>query len=680
MVQASQDRLQNKDPLNAMRWMGAAVSVSDAADQWTEYARLSLLIKSDQSKYRYQAIQAAINGYMRAQNDGARVNALLVLAEGLEKDRRGRDMVQALRLASDIQPRDDVTTALDAAIAKYGFRITEHRADNEAAAPRICAEFSENLIAAGTDYTPFVQLPDQGLVVQPDGRQICIDGVRHGERYTVTFRKGLPAENGEALIKDVDISLYIRDRTPKVTFPGRAYVLPRAADTALPIETVNLDTVELELRRVSDRNLLRAMQDDYFGRPLSEWQFDTFNEDLSEAIWTGIGDVQNALNQNMTTRLPLGDVLADQPPGIYTLGARVKGVPRYDDPGAMQWFVLTDLGLTTLKAVDGLHVIARGLSDAEALDGIEITLLSRANSVLGTAMTDADGHVRFDPGLSRGTGGAAPALILARAGSEDMAFLSLTEPAFDLSDRGVEGRPPSPPVDVFLTTARGAYRAGEVIHATALARDGVAAAILGLPLTAILTRPDGVEYSRHFSGEDAAGGHVFALPIAGTAPRGTWTLDIKADVDAPALASQSVLVEDFLPERIDFELSLPDGLIRSDETPELTVAAKYLFGAPGAGLKSEGETFLRPKRSFDAFPGYVFGRYDERASSRAAYMDEFITDAAGNLTIPLNLPEMETNDRPFEATVALRLREGSGRPVERQLTRMVAPGGAMIGI
>ena len=44
MVNAAQDRIAQQDYLNAMRWMGAAVARSDAADQWAEYARLSLLI------------------------------------------------------------------------------------------------------------------------------------------------------------------------------------------------------------------------------------------------------------------------------------------------------------------------------------------------------------------------------------------------------------------------------------------------------------------------------------------------------------------------------------------------------------------------------------------------------------------------------------------------------------
>ena len=73
--------------------------------------------------------------------------------------------------------------------------------------------------------------------------------------------------------------------------------------------------------------------------------------------------------------------------------------------------------------------------------------------------------------LRVGRGGAAPALVLAKQSDEDMSFMSLTEPAFDLSDRGVEGREPAGPIDLFLTTDRGAYRVGETIYATALARD-----------------------------------------------------------------------------------------------------------------------------------------------------------------------------------------------------------------
>ena len=53
----------------------------------------------------------------------------------------------------------------------------------------------------------------------------------------------------------------------------------------------------------------------------------------------------------------------------------------------------------------------------------------------------------------------------------DYAFLSLKSPAFDLSDRGVAGRPVPAGLDAFVYTERGVYRTGETVAVTALLRD-----------------------------------------------------------------------------------------------------------------------------------------------------------------------------------------------------------------
>ncbi len=459
-------------------------------------------------------------------------------------------------------------------------------------------------------------------------------------------------------------------------------MLPRATDAALPIETVNLSEVDLTLRRISDRNLLRAIQDSYFGSPMGYYTERRFEQELGETLWQGIGEVEQQLNRDVTTRLPLGDLLADQPPGIYALTARVPGEDEYSENVATQWFVLSDLGLASLSGSDGLHVFLRGLGDAAPREGVTVQLLSQANRVLAEAETNAEGHLRFDPGLLRGTQGAAPALLVARTG-DDIAFLSLKDPAFDLSDRGVEGREPAGPVDVFLATDRGAYRAGEVIHATALARDALAHAIEDLPLVAVLTRPDGVEYARELSNESLAGGHVFDLPLGTTVPRGSWRIALFSDPEAPALATSTVLVEDFLPERIDFDLTLPDGRLTIDDSPELTVEARYLFGAPGADLPAEVRVRLSRAEGIEGWPGFRFGRHDVAFDPRTRYLEgDLRTDAMGRLTVPLAFPEIEAEaaELPMQAQVVVTLSEGSGRPVERRLTRDLAASGPVIGI
>ena len=61
----------------------------------------------------------------------------------------------------------------------------------------------------------------------------------------------------------------------------------------------------------------------------------------------------------------------------------------------------------------------------------------------------------------------------------DFNFLEVGRAAFDLSDRGVSGRPQPGPVDAFLYTDRGIYRPGETSHLVALVRDDKADAIAG---------------------------------------------------------------------------------------------------------------------------------------------------------------------------------------------------------
>jgi alpha-2-macroglobulin len=673
------------DLMGAFRFTGAAVSLTDRADLWLEYGRLARIVIGDASldvgAARNASLPAIVNAYLRADSTGAQVTVLAEMAYSLEAQDRGRLGIPALRLAQEIGPRRDVEAALDRLIGLYGFRVAETDVQSDSATPRLCVRFSEPLVQAGVDYSTYIQLPDPRLAVTVEGAQLCVDGVTHGERYRVVLREGLPAESGESLVRAVELTLYVRDRTPSARFVSRAYVLPRMGEIAVPLETVNLETVNLSLARVSDRNILRTMQEDLFASPLYPWQDEIFADQIGEVFWTGTAQVAGTLNQDSLTRLPLSEALAGQQAGVYVLRAAVPGADPYETPPATQWFVLSDLGLATMQGVDGLTVVVRSLADASAVVGAEVQLLSRANSVLGTVQTDAMGVARFEAGLSRGTGSSAPGLVTVRNGPDDLAFLSLTDPAFDLSDRGVEGREPAPPIDVFLTTDRGAYRAGETINVTALMRDAQARALPGVPLTAILSRPDGVEYSRISSTDDSAGGHVFALTTAGTAPRGSWRIDVLADVEAEPLASTSVLVEDFLPERIDFDM-VTEPFLRLGQPSAMAVAANYLFGPPAPDLPIEGEVLLRSANGLTDWPGYQFGRQDEPFEAQLAGISgSDRTDADGSAIVALDLPEVPGGaSQPLEAIATLRLTEGSGRPVERSLTVPVRPDRAMIGI
>jgi alpha-2-macroglobulin len=77
------------------------------------------------------------------------------------------------------------------------------------------------------------------------------------------------------------------------------------------------------------------------------------------------------------------------------LRATVPGTDPWDVPPATQWFLVSDLGVTTLSGADGVHVVVQRLSDARPVEGLRVTLLARSNRVLGEAQTDAQGLARF---------------------------------------------------------------------------------------------------------------------------------------------------------------------------------------------------------------------------------------------------------------------------------------------
>ena len=674
------DLASRQAPAAAVASIGAAVAVADSGNAWLAHARafadLAAVERNRAWEHDRQATLAAINAALRLP-EPARADAIMELARALEATYRGEGALAAVRLADHIAPGiapDELLRLREA----FGFRVIYVDVDARTGTPRICAAFSEDL-APARDYAPFVQRTAPGLAVEVEGSQLCVTGVAYGERYTLTLRAGLPSASGDALVRDVPIDQYVRDRAPAVRFPGQAYVLPARGPRALPVETVNANELELRLLRVTDRNLVAAIREGSFLRSLGPWEGARFEDLLTELVWEGDASLAGELNRTTTSRLPL-DAVGPLDPGIYVLRANVAGTDEWDVAPAMQWFLVSDLGVTTLSGTDAVHVVVQRLSDGQPAEGLRVALIARSNRVLGEATTDAQGLATFAGGLARGTGNAAPALVLVED-ADDLAVLSLEEAEFDLSDRGVEGRPAPGPIDVFLTPDRGAYRPGETIHLTALVRDGQARAIAGLPLTVRLMRPDGVEHARVLASETGAGGFVVALPLAGGVPRGVWRIATYADPDAPPLATRTVLVEDFLPERVDVALTLPEGLIAPFAAPPLEVEARYLFGAPAAGLTLTGDVAVAPTDALPGWPDYVFGRFDQRVDTqRFPFAADLRTDADGHLTTRLPLDRLDVDARPYALTVTATLVDGASRPVERTLARTLRPIAPVVGI
>ena len=285
--------------------------------------------------------------------------------------------------------------------------------------------------------------------------------------------------------------------------------------------------------------------------------------------------------------------------------------------------------------------------------------------------TDANGFVRFEAGLARGEGGLSPAMLVAD-GKGDYAFLSLQGPAFDLTDRGVAGRAVTAGLDAFVYTERGVYRSGETVHVTTLLRDAQGIAVTGVPMTLVVERPDGVEYRRTVVQDQGVGGRSLSFPMISSAPTGTWRVRAYTDPKGPAVGETSFLVEDYVPDRIEFDLALADRQALARTTPaEVTLDGRYPLRR--AGLQS------RPRRRDEDQAPPTSGRALPATSSASMTTrrgEDASRPARGPSARPTTTarrssPSRSTSCRArrvrSKREITVRLAEAGGRAVERKL-------------
>ncbi len=701
--------LQRNNARGALRPLAGAVAASPRDPMtWLAYSRAAYAAAAganDSWSLMEAAATAAFAAYQRATRRDDEAGALAWLGEMYAKREMWRPALNAYRASLERNNAPAVRSVYEPLRESHGFHVMSEKIDSDSASPRACFPFSEPLARGKVDFAPFVAVGGSAsAAITTDEQQLCVEGLKHGERYAIVLRQGLPSAVGESLLKSADFDIYVRDRSPQVRFTGKNYVLPRVGQEGVPVISVNTPKVAIDILRVGDRNLLQAVRSPEFLAQVGAYKARKLVQETGQKIWSGAMDVRPELNKDVITAFPVMEAVPKLEPGVYVMLARAGdkpvtaniplNAPKGDDDegnyggdddgaeGMTQWFVVSDLGLTSFSGEDGVHVFARSLATAAPLAGVELRLVARNNEILATRPTDAEGHVKFDPGLSRGQGGMAPGLVVATDAKEDYNFLDLGAAAFDLTDRGVKGRDAPKALEAFVYAERGVYRSGETVNVTVLPRDARGSAIAGLPLTLVAKRPDGVEYKRAVVADQGLGGRAWSIPLLSGVATGTWRAQVFADPKGAPVGETSFLVEDYVPERVELTLKPQQTAARQKQSVKIDAEARYLYGAPGAGLEITGEVTIRPVEdgAIAGLPGYQAGLEDEEFENVRNDLEESATtDDKGKAVVEIPIPEVKA-PRPVEAKILLRAGEPGGRAVERTLVLPIQADAGMIAV
>ena len=558
--------------------------------------------------------------------------------------------------------------------SEAGFAYVRYAPDLSDTTPKACLVFSQPL-DSDVDYSIYAPLEgDVQAAYRIEGEKLCLSGLSFATSYSLTLREGLPAASGALLGREETVQLSFEDRPPYVGFTGSGVILPREDADGLAIETVNVESVEVSVSRVNQRAL--AFKSITEGVEASEGRYayvygDENPSDLATPVWSGTMDINLIKNAPVTTIFPLPDVIETLDPGAYYVELKdAKEIDRYDGPAASakRWIMLTDLALTAYRSGSGLDVTLRSLQDGRAMPNTPVQLLAMNNEVLGEASTGVDGRVTFTSQMLAGEGNLAPKIILAAGLKGDTAVLDLTRSPVDLSELDTGGRLTPADVDGYVYTERGIYRPGETVHLTAMLRDRAGRAIADRNGTLITYRPNGMEAMRARFAVANAGTLSRPISLPKSASRGMWRSVVEID-GLGQVGTVSYSVEDFVPQRIAVELNTEEAPFLAGDAPRnIDVDARFLYGAPGAGLTVQGQARIEADPNPFGYQGFLWGRHDNRFGERLIELEDRTTDGAGKATVRLD-PQREGRSAhiPLRLNTVVNVLEPGGRAVSESV-------------
>ncbi len=512
------------------------------------------------------------------------------------------------------------------------------------------------------------------------------------------------------LAEGLDRQITFESIRPQVRFVGRGLVLPRRDRLTVPIEAVNLKSVQVAAFQIYPGNMAQFFQVNsleggeelarvgrYLWRktvPLSDDQAVTgkwsrYDLDVTPLFKENPGSLFRivlSMNRgNSTYPCPPSDApVVVEPPvkNMDDLGYGRWANWDYDDEGydygwgewrnrdnpcsdayflprynreavAGRNFFASDIGLVAkLEAGGTLRVVTTDIGTARPLSGLKVRAYNYQNRLLGETASDGNGFavlaLEDRPFYVSAEGGGDIGYL--RVSSEGVLALSHFDVGGEITQKGVKG---------IVYGERGVWRPGDTLHLTFALFDRDEVLPEGHPVLMELYSPQGQLVGTLKPEKIVEPFYAFRAETDEAAPTGNW----RARVLVGGLTFEKTLkIETVVPNRLKIALDAGrETLVRKDMPFEAAVTAQWLHGAPAANLKYDVSVRLsRRATRFDRYPDYAFddpARDFEGGTVEAA---EGVLDAGGKARARIDIKPQQPSPGLLDAAFTSRVFEESG--------------------
>lgn len=519
-------------------------------------------------------------------------------------------------------------------------------------------------------------IAEPSLVIPGKWRPGTTYTIRVAEGAADTFGQRAPAFEG---------SVRLDDREASYDTGGMVALLERQGDASLPIETVNVPSLDVSMWRLDAPEMARTL-----ARSAAPQQPPTLRMNL---------DTSATRNRTKWTPLEVRKLLGGQQDVFFATRIGAPTIPqRSPDLVVGQ---VTDLAVhAKLGATSGIVWVTR-LSSGTSVPDAQLAVYDKDGQRKWQGKTDAQGLASL-PGLAELVPAQnesfhweAPfALITATKADESGAALStwmdgLAPSAFDIpmewdgNERKSYG---------LVFPERGIYRPGDTVHTKGVARFHRLGKLqkppAGTPVQLVLRSSRGTEVAKQDTTVSRFGTFQGDFVVPAEAPLGTWIVEASAKVEKDALSWVGTFrVEEYRAPQFRVDVATPKAQAFAGDPISASVSARYLFG----GAMSDAQVNWSVSRStMDFTPpgnnGFTFGTrtwwWDDSMpapSTEIAGGGTGKTDAQGALALDLGKAEAPAG-RTWQYTVEAEVADVNRQRVAARTTIDVHPAAVYAGV
>lgn len=493
--------------------------------------------------------------------------------------------------------------------------------------------------------------------------------------YELTIAKGLRGKIGGVLKEEYTGSVAFGELEANIRFSNsKAVYLSKNGGKNIEVQITNVPKVKLVISKIYENNLLMSQRYGYYPQETrairasyEEYEGDYYNEDGGDAM---LGDViyekeidTRSLPKSGAGRLLNFSQFEDRLPdfkGVYDIVIRSSEDYWVKDS---RFISLSDIGLITKEGQDKIYVFTNSIKTALPVNGVNISIYSANNQLLGTAATNTQGVAEIAYS-KKDFAGFRPAMVIAKT-ADDFNYLPFNNTRVNTSRFEVGGKRNNPSgLDAFVYAERDIYRPGEKVNFSVIIRDRQWKTPGDVPLKMKFLMPNGKELKSFRKSLNEEGALEGSVDIATSAITGGYTLEVYTSNDI-LLASKNFSVEEFVPDRIHINAKLDKTSLKPGESATLAINAMNFFGPPAANRNYETEIQVKQK----AFSPEKFSDYQFGLANQNSFFDKQVkegkTDAEGNASEKYEVPATYANMGVLQTNFYTTVFDETGRPVSR---------------